>query len=564
MWTTRKKKAGLKDFNFNSHMVIQKAKVWPDKLKAVIYCRVSSDWQVNDGFWLESQESVCREYCKNHNPEIEVVAVFYDGWVSWSKTDRDWFNDCIRFIAEQNKHEIVITHFVCRELSRISRPDLHDPSAAIRLEWRIKEHWVEIIDVMWWTKDETDEDLLLKHITYLFAWYDRKRIFKLCQNWKVARLKEWYRPFYNPPTWYIRKRFSKRDYIDEIDPENWPIMKEWLELFANDPNMWKRDLFRYFLDKKLDTHTGKSLWPTFVDKIFLLHKLYFYAWYCIYPERWVNELIEWKHEWLISLDTAEKIRKKIISNEKHNKPHKVDDEFILKWLITCKWCGRKFTWWYTRKPNWKLYPYYWCQKHWCSERVIISKEELEKNIHDMIKQIEIPENIMHLYDKVLESVYSYKEWNRKDEVNGIKKRIKDINEEKQRIEQYLIKWNGNVALHQKMEENRATLDEEEIILNWQIEHKELLKIDKSKRLKRIREFIKNPLVFWEFSDRNLRKLIVEVRFWDSLYYSKNWKLQTNENPTLYSILSDFSQINTPIYQGWDSNPHDREVTRFWV
>ena len=278
----------------------------------------------------------------------------------------------------------------------------------------------------------------------------------------------------------------------------------------------------------------------------------------------LHELIEWKHEWLISLDTAEKIRKKIISNEKHNKPHKVDDEFILKWLITCKWCGRKFTWWYTRKPNWKLYPYYWCQKHWCSERVIISKEELEKNIHDMIKQIEIPENIMHLYDKVLESVYSYKEWNREDEVNGIKKRIKDINEEKQRIEQYLIKWNGNVALHQKMEENRATLDEEEIILNWQIEHKELLKIDKSKRLKRIREFIKNPLVFWEFSDRNLRKLIVEVRFWDSLYYSKNWKLQTNENPTLYSILSDFSQINNPIYQGWDSNPHDREVTRFWV
>jgi hypothetical protein len=90
---------------------------------------------VNEWFWLESQERVARERCKRHTPEIEVVKVFTDWWVSWKYTDREWFNACVEFLKEQNKHWIIITHFVCRELSRISRPDLDNVSAAFELEW---------------------------------------------------------------------------------------------------------------------------------------------------------------------------------------------------------------------------------------------------------------------------------------------------------------------------------------------------------------------------------------------------------------------------------------------
>lgn len=558
----RKKKTALKDFNFDGTKIIRQQDPRPTELKAVIYCRVSSDQQVNEWFWLESQERVARERCKRHTPEIEVVKVFTDWWVSWKYTDREWFNACVEFLKEQNKHWIIITHFVCRELSRISRPDLDNVSAAFELEWKIKQYGVEIVDVIWGTKDITDEDKLMKAIQYIFAWYDRRRINKICQNGKRARLMEWYRPFSNVPTWYKRRMISKRDYVDEIDWDTASIIKDWFELFAHDPNMWKKDLYDYFMEKWLAAKMWKKPWLTLIDKMFQLHRLYFYAWYCIYPLRWIDNLIEWKHEWIIDLETAELIRKKLLKWNTVKKwvlPKDSDDEFILRWLITCEWCWRKFTWWYTTKSSWKKYPYYWCQRCWCPERAQIPQKQLEDQVYNMIKSVTLPDQIYSLLDAVLSDAYEYKEENWSKEVTSMKNRIKEIEKEKLWIQEYLRKWRWSVDLQTQMEDDWATLNQEQIMLEDQINCKDLLKIDRNNKLKKIRNFVKNPLIFWEYSDWSLKKLIVDVRFWDSLTYSKSRWLQTRKTSTLYSVLSEFSWENTRSCWGGDSNPQAKGI-----
>lgn len=43
------------------------------KQKALIYCRVSSDRQKNEGNGLDSQEHRCRQYCVNKGYEVEKV-----------------------------------------------------------------------------------------------------------------------------------------------------------------------------------------------------------------------------------------------------------------------------------------------------------------------------------------------------------------------------------------------------------------------------------------------------------------------------------------------------------
>jgi hypothetical protein len=63
-----------------------------------------------------------------------------------------------------------------------------------------------------------------------------------------------------------------------------------------------------------------------------------------------------------------------------------------------------------------------------------------------------------------------------------------------------------------MEDDWATLNQEQIMLEDQINCKDLLKIDRNNKLKKIRNFVKNPLIFWEYSDWSLKKLIVDVRF----------------------------------------------------
>jgi len=59
--------------------------------------------------------------------------------------DRPALYDCINYIKQQNRKQLVITHFVISEASRLSRPE--DIAVAFQLEDRISSLGVKIIKV---------------------------------------------------------------------------------------------------------------------------------------------------------------------------------------------------------------------------------------------------------------------------------------------------------------------------------------------------------------------------------------------------------------------------------
>jgi len=60
-------------------------------------------------------------------------------------------------------------------------------------------------------------------------------------------------------------------------------------LFANDIILTQADLRRYWVKKWLRTNApnAKELPKTFPEKVFQLHRLFFYAWYIYYPNWWI-------------------------------------------------------------------------------------------------------------------------------------------------------------------------------------------------------------------------------------------------------------------------------------
>ena len=552
------KKNSIKNFIMDGNKIIKKEAEKPAEKRAVIYCRVSSKKQVDEWFWLETQEQIARTYCEKH--DIIVDKVFREEGISWNKEDRKAFNDCVDYIKKTNERLIKITHFVCRDLSRIYRPDLDNIWVAFSMEHRIKAYGVEIVDIEWNTKDETDEDKLMKTLQYAYAWYQRKKIQRTCMTGKLWRLLQWYRPFPDVPRGYKRIKITwKWKYIDEIDWGIAAIIKEWLELFANDPNMSQAELHKFLVSKWLKVR------KTYLEKMFQIHRLYFYAWYCIYPQRDVNELIEWRHEWIIDLATANKIKDKlqrkrpIIKRER-----KEDDNFILKHLITCKWCWRKLTWWTTTKKNWQKYTYYWCQKEWCPERVTIPQEQLENQIYEMIKECELSTPLKKLFDATLEWV----RWEKEQDWNKIaawkRVRLQVVKDRKKAIEDNILNPSISDKLKESLNEQWEELNTEEDMINEELENTNLMKINRNNSIKKIKEIVRSPLVFRANWDTWLKTQLLEVRFWNSLTCCKSSWVQTSDWPVLYTILRDLSQKSTLAYQGWDSNPHDREVTRFWV
>ncbi len=520
--------------------------------KAVIYCRVSSKSQDLEWNGLSSQQRKCSERCAKN--DVKVIKVFSERWVSWAKTERKALRELLTYLQEQNKKYIKITHFVVSEASRISRPN--DIAEAFTIEAEIKSHWVEIIRLDAPSIDDsTDEWHLFKTIQYAVAWYERKKISRRAGDWRRNRLLEWYRPFPHVPTGYIRQRVSKKEYHDLIDEERWPILKKWLEMYASDVILSDADLWRYRSEQGLLTKSkwANKLQRTFVEKVMQLHRILFYAWYIIYPERWVEEPIEWQHEWIISLSTAHKIIKK--QQRKHKWTNKIQwvskkmsDEHPMRWVITCFHCRRKFTSWNTSKmvwPKWdktkKLYPFYGCNNKDCDGRMNVKKEVLEESFTDFLAKMSLPEWILKLINTIFEQA---REESKQDKVKNRKNRIKTIKSLEKRqsnIEETLLQTQ-NLKLWKKLEEERATLSEKIEIMNDDLENNTHSDAKKKALLQKVQHLFEDPLAIRELGNQTMRWLLITVRFGDTLFYTKKEWLKTVWNGTLFSIYRDLSKL----------------------
>ncbi|MEP0505206.1 MAG: recombinase family protein [Paracoccaceae bacterium] len=87
----------------------------PKPTEAVIYCRVSSAKQVQEGHGLNSQETRCREYATRLG--YTVLEVFPDKAISGGKLDRPSFNEMLTFVERQTSGIAVIID----DISRFSR-----------------------------------------------------------------------------------------------------------------------------------------------------------------------------------------------------------------------------------------------------------------------------------------------------------------------------------------------------------------------------------------------------------------------------------------------------------
>lgn len=269
MWRY-KPKIPFKDLQFDGLKLVKKQVKKYDIARAVIYCRVSGNRQVESWFGLEDQEARCREYCEKHG--IEVIRVFVEKAESWNRLDRPVFDECIAYLKELNKRKLFVTHFVCRDLSRISRPSLENLWEAMFLEKKITDTGVEIVDLSGNNYNDTLEGMLLKNIIYSFAWYQRLDSGRSAHNSQRTRMLEWYRAQSGVPMWYKRITVSKKDYYDAPDGENSLIIKQWLELYGNDPTMNNTQLHEFMVKKWLkgngkSKNQNQSPWRTIVDKM---------------------------------------------------------------------------------------------------------------------------------------------------------------------------------------------------------------------------------------------------------------------------------------------------------
>jgi site-specific DNA recombinase len=319
---------------------------------AIVYCRVSSDEQTR-GYSLPTQEEACRRYCAER--DYTVIAVYHDAH-SGTELDRPGLNATIDAVAAL-KPSVVVLH----DVDRLAR----DQFVHVFAERELTSHGARIEYVLGGGSGSGD-DILLKGVKQAISTFENWQRVERSRRGKNGRVRAGGVLVAARPAYGYRYVSGDHTGTLEMHPDEAPIVQQ---IFA-----WcvEERLSCYGIAKRLcdtglpsraDTDTGivrkrapHHTWNPHTVAKMLRNETYMGVWHwgktrrVKRGERIVQEPRP-REEWLslpvpalVKPTTWQRAQVQLDRN-KANAARATDREYLLRGLIFCPSCGRR---WYAR------------------------------------------------------------------------------------------------------------------------------------------------------------------------------------------------------------------------
>jgi site-specific DNA recombinase len=301
--------------------------------KAIIYSRVSSERQVNEGGGLQSQEQRCQLFAQSCG--YRVVETFFDDGVSGAVIDRPGIQALLAFLKHQGGETVVIID----DISRIAR----DVIAHMSLRAAIKAAGGRLESPSF-TFGDTASDELLETIMAATAQYGRKGNREQVLNRQKARLQMGYWTFPAPIGYRFEKHTVHKKIIVPTDAAR-RVLAPALDGFATGRLQTNR-AFVLYLQENGFFNDWRPMGITVLEKraTRIMACLPFYAGYIAYAP-WAIERIQGHHEAIISPATLARLEARLERKEKPMAASRADSDsrLILRRFVRCAGCGRPLT-----------------------------------------------------------------------------------------------------------------------------------------------------------------------------------------------------------------------------
>ena len=511
-----------------------KLELWK-RLKCFIYARVSDPKQVIEWNWAENQIMSCEHAMKEK--DIDIEETFSDEWVSWRLSNRKWFDLMMKKLKEANKHTINIDFVVISEYSRFSRNVKLWVSE--QMEDEIKSTWCNIYFVRNKLSTGDKGSQMQLDQEKIKAKYESVENSERTIDRMTARMRLWY--YVLPaPVWYEYEKVMKGHKKSQsyIKKTTWTgeIIQEWLEWYANWIYQTRQQLLKFFNSRLLKSNAhNPNIWKlrdSFISKILDRDKLYFYAWYIIYPKFWILEPIKAKHEAIISYETWYKIMQKENSrwNKKYGFRKDSSELYPLRGVLFCPHCNSPISACWS-KWNGGIYHYYLCNRKECNNKFNVPVNDVHEWFLELLKSIKPEKEVETLVEKIFQEKLNLSKDNKENWKKAIKQEIDRIEREmKGKME---LAWKLHVIeMIQKLEEEWGMLNQNKMDLEEKLNYRFLSDIEIKDLYERTKTIITNPIAIWEMGNKELKMMLISVLFGGKIYYSKKLGFQTNENQAL--------------------------------
>ena len=483
-----------------------------DITQAVIYARVSSTKQLDEGDGLSSQQLRCEDYARRKG--YDVVKVYKDRGVSGGLMDRPAMQEMLTWLLMQDETHVVIID----DISRFSRD--------VSVHWQLRELLAKAggkLESPTMVFGDTSDDKLVENMLASVSQHQREKIKEMSANRMRARILNGYWPFRAMPGYkYVQTKGEGKVLVRDEPVAS--IITEMLEGFASRRFETQAEAHR-FLVAQPDyprTKTGKEITLQRVTDI-LTHPLYAGL---VYGRKWDIPIRPGNHEALISAETFETNQKRINSASHAPKRKNLGEIFSLRGFVTCGDCDKPLRSCQSTSATGRRYAYYLCHTKKCpSYGKSIPRDKLEGDFEELLKTLRPNKDLVGIVRDMCIDAWEQ----RAQQLSAFKARLKrDVATLDSQIDGFLDKIADASSSHatRAYERKIEKLETEKVLAEQKLAQTAQFGTKKTEKIELALSFLTNPKKLWDSGAMDHRRLVLKLAFAERLPYVRNQGYRT--------------------------------------
>ena len=492
--------------------------------RAVIYARVSSAKQVEEGHGLESQAGRCREYAERKG--YAVVETFFDKAISGSLSERPGVIAMLSFLKHHSgSGEIAV---IIDDISRLARDTrVHTD---LRLAIGLAGGKLESPSI---TFGDDSDSIFVENVLASASQHQRQKNGEQTKNRMRARAMNGYWVF-RAPTGYTYGKIAGHGKLLVRDEPLASIVQEALEGFASGRLQTQADVKR-FLESQPEYPCKTAAGVVRFEEVLRLLTRPHYAGYIEAPE-WGVSLRKGHHEGLIDLQTYERIQQRIKGNVRLFSANDIGEDFPLRGYAVCADCGGPLTAGWSKSKTGKKHAYYHCFTKGCACRgKSIKRDVIEEQFGTLIEALRPSAQTAGLFKDLF-----FRAWDeRGSRAEDIAKALRDdLRKTEQQIEQFLdrIVESSTASVIAAYERRIAKLEKDKLVIIEKLQANAFPKRGSTEQFELAFRFLENPHELWDSERLDDKKLVLKLTFADRLAYCRNGGFRTPQTTLPFKAL----------------------------
>ena len=466
-------------------------------MKALIYCRVSSERQVAEGHGLDSQEHRCREFAKQKS--LTITTVFKDEGISGAVFNRPGIARLFEHISKHPFEKFVV---IVDDLSRIARD--------VRVHATIREQLRKMeADLLCpnFNFEDTPEGELGENLIASVNQYNRDANARQVAQKMRARAESGHWPLGFPAG---LKNIDHPEHGRFLVPDE-PIasvIKAAIEGYRDRILLTQEDIVSFITEQYALKDIKRTISLHGVQGIL---KNILYAGYIEYP-KWDISRRKAVHEGIISIETYDEVQNIMDERTKPKTRKDTSVEFPLRGLIICSNCLKPITASFNTSRNGQRYPNYFCKTKGCPlQNKVTNREKLEKAFLDLLEQRKLDSEEQQLALEILTDAWQQLQTKEHEAQQAQKLSMRDLDSKIETIKGLLHRARQN-ELIEAYEQDLLTLlkkKEQTPITNYQEKY---TSEQFGTAAKKVIEVLEEPVVMWKNGDLNDKLTVFYMHF----------------------------------------------------